>query len=327
MDNAQVDKSKNYVFTWNNPTKSPEELNTFFEGFGATFLVFQKEKGEEGTPHYQGYVEFSRITRWVQINKDLPAGAAIWFARRRGSQKAAIVYCKKADTRLEGPWEFGEPRDTSPGFRTDLNDFRSDVQRGKRLRDLIEDHAPIICKYPRYYGTLRSMHMPVLRADGITVELHVGSTGTGKTRSIMEAYAGNSSFYASPLSGGFWMDGYDGHQIVLLDDFAGAVNKISLTQLLRLLDRYPVQVPVKCAFTWWHPRKIYITTNIHPRDWYKWDRREGQYKALWRRIAVLKVEGQILENGERESYINNHPLESYGLTTPQEWASFNHEKY
>lgn len=33
--------------------------------------------------------------------------------------------------------------------------------------------------------------------------------------------------------------------------------------------------------------KIYITTNIHPRQWYDWSTREQQYPALIRRFTMV----------------------------------------
>ncbi len=77
---------------------------------------------------------------------------------------------------------------------------------------------------------------------------------------------------------------YDGHKVVLLDDFAGASSHMTLTFLLRLLDRYPVMVPTKGSHTWWHPDHIYVTTNILPALWYKWENRGEHYRALARRF-------------------------------------------
>jgi hypothetical protein len=82
-----------------------------------------------------------------------------------------------------------------------------------------------------------------------------------------------------------WFDGYDGHTAALLDDFAGKFSKFSLNNLLRLLDRYKVQFPIKGGYTFFQPRRIFLTTNIHPREWYDWTTREVQYPALSRRIT------------------------------------------
>ena len=46
----------NWVFTINNPTEddNPQRWD------GVRYLVYQKEKGKEGTQHYQGYVVFEK---------------------------------------------------------------------------------------------------------------------------------------------------------------------------------------------------------------------------------------------------------------------------
>lgn len=46
--------AKDWVFTWNNPTKTPEEVMEDFSALKVIYLVFQEEKGESGTKHYQG---------------------------------------------------------------------------------------------------------------------------------------------------------------------------------------------------------------------------------------------------------------------------------
>lgn len=92
-----------------------------------------------------------------------------------------------------------------------------------------------------------------------------------------------------PLSNGtMWHDGYDGHSHVLIDDFAGAASHITLTNFLRLIDPWnPVQVPIKGGFVWWNPDVIYLTTNIWPREWYKWENRVVQYRAIAERFHAV----------------------------------------
>ncbi|KKK43994.1 hypothetical protein LCGC14_3167690 [marine sediment metagenome] len=65
-----------------------------------------------------------------------------------------------------------------------------------------------------------------------------------------------------------------------------------------VLYRYPIMLPVKGSFVWWCPRQIAITTNIHPKDWYNYNGREEQYRALSRRIhQVLTFDVKKEEGG------------------------------
>ncbi len=51
--------------------------------------------------------------------------------------------------------------------------------------------------------------------------------------------------------------------------------------------RYNLFAGVKGGFTWFGPRRIFITTNIHPRFWYDYSTREAQYIALQRRVRKV----------------------------------------
>lgn len=251
------------------------------------YLVYQLERGENGTTHYQGYVEFKKRQTLNGV-KELLGSQTIHVERRRGSAKQASEYCKKADTRVEGSdfYEFGEP--PRQGKRSDLEDFKDAViGERKRKRDLIDDYYGTIARYPKFYETLTSICRPKREAP-LEVILHIGETGLGKTKTVFDRHGEDAELYITPLSNGTpWYDGYDGHKIVLLDDFSGASSHMQLVTLLRLLDRYPVQVPVKGAHTWWLPDKIYVTTNILPKEWYKWEKRGEHYCALARRFTSV----------------------------------------
>ncbi len=273
---------RNVVFTWNNPTGLIE-----FQEEEMQYLVYQEEIGENGTYHFQGYCEFTKQMT-ARRAEDLLGGQA-FMAPRRGTAAQAIAYCKKDDTRIPHtePYEFGEPN--CQGKRIDLEAFKDEVMSGARERDLLDDHFGILARYPRFYGTLTKNNRPRRSAD-LVVTLLYGETGTGKTRAIEDAWGTDPEFYRTPLNNKtIWFDGYDGHTKVLLDDFSGAASHISLCNLLQLLDRYPVQVPTKGGHTWWLPNEVFVTTNLLPSSWYKWEGRGEQYKALARRFSKVLV--------------------------------------
>ncbi len=272
---------RNCVFTWNNPDGEID-----FDEEHMEYLVYQEEIGENGTYHFQGYVEF-KTALVLATAKNLLGGAATHIERRRGTQAQAITYCKKEDTRVPHtePYEFGEKK--SQGKRCDLENFKDDVLSGKRKRDLLEEHFEVLAKYPKFYDTLQQVSMPV-RTTPLQVTLLIGPTGLGKTRMVYDGYVASKELWVCPLSNGTqWYDSYDMHKVVLLDDFAGAASHMSLGCLLRLLDRYPVLAPVKGSHTWWLPDEIFVTTNILPKLWYKWEGRMEQYDALARRFTKV----------------------------------------
>lgn len=126
----------------------------------------------------------------------------------------------------------------------------------------------------------RSFIAPV-RETELEVTILIGKPGTGKTRACYDLFP---DLWAFPIGKELWSDGYAGQPVVLLDDFSG---QMRLVDTLRLLDRYPIQIPRKGGFNWWCPERILITTNLHPKEWYDWSKRADQQIALRRRIHVM----------------------------------------
>jgi len=79
----------------------------------------------------------------------------------------------------------------------------------------------------------------------------------------------------------FW-DGYRDHSSVVIDEFRGAID---IAHLLRWLDRYPVIVEVKGSSVVLKATDIWITSNIHPREWYPGLDPET-FEALMRRLEI-----------------------------------------
>ena len=209
-------KSSFWVYTWNNPNLSPDSHNDSFSSLGCTFHVFQREKGEEGTEHFQGYVELSSARGLTAIKAVNPQ---IHWERRRGTQAQAIDYCSKEESRVEGPWRFGEPRrQNNTGMSAGFPDA---IKEGKRMRQLFDEYPDDMRKYPRYAESLRQVFPPSQRDSAPDVILLIGPPGAGKTRYVRDLNS-TEELYVKPCDRDFWMNGYDLHPAVLLDDFAGA---------------------------------------------------------------------------------------------------------
>ncbi len=260
---------------------------------GVKYVSFQLEKSKKGTLHYQIYIELtrSRHLKWLKAHISKRAR----WKPRKGSPLEASVYCNKEDTRVRGPWILGTIS-KGAGSRTDLVAFRDEIKDGKRKADLWESYPMQMAKYRRMYDDYRRCHMPK-RSKELTVCLLIGKTGLGKTRTVRTTWK-DEGFHDMPISNGtLWFDGYDMHENVLIDDFNGRMSKVRLDTLLRILDRYPLQVPIKSNYVWWMPSAIAITSNFHPRDWYDYTNRMESYHALCRRIHQVLV---FDENGSHE---------------------------
>lgn len=274
-------RAANWFYTWNNPNRDAEEHHASLSAVDPVYHVFQREVGEGGTAHYQGYIELPGPKSLQQLKA---CNSQIHWEKRMGTQAQAIAYCTKDDTRDAGPWTFGTAKSQAKAGCDKA--FVDAVKEGKRLRSVHDDFPDEVRKYPRYYQTLRALYPPPPRMGPPEVVLLIGPPGTGKSRFVRDNCR-LEDLYFKPVDANMWMDGYDLHPDVLLDDFAGASNHIALVNLLQLLDRYLVQVPIKGGFTWWQPDRIFITTNIHPRDWYDWSQRTEQWPALSRRFTKV----------------------------------------
>lgn len=132
-----------------------------------------------------------------------------------------------------------------------------------------------------YYNQLKRIaadHMEPLAIER-TVQVYWGATGSGKSRRAWNE-ASLLAYPKDPRSK-FW-DGYRGQEHVVIDEFRGGID---ISHVLRWLDRYPVIVEVKGSSVVLKATKIWITSNLHPKDWYP-ELDEETKQALLRRMNV-----------------------------------------
>lgn len=272
-------RSKRWCFTLNNPTVvekefiqlSMEELKNGESGsLKLTYLITGKEV--VSTEHLQGYCEVETKASLSSMKSFLKR--AHW-EKAKGSPKQASEYCKK-----DGDFEEAGVLSVGQGFRSDLNDIKDLIVEGKN-EEFIADN--FFSKWVVYRKSFQAYAALKNQERSWSTQVHVfwGKTGTGKTRFVMDQVM-DSDFW-SP--GDYkWFDGYCGQPIVIIDDFRG---EYQLQMLLKLLDRYPMSVPVKGGFTKWAPKKVYITSNIHPDSWYPLADRYS-IAAMFRRFTIVQ---------------------------------------
>lgn len=265
---------KNICFTLNNYTDidiAKLESSDIFD-----YLIYGKEKGKEGTPHLQGYMELSRRTAFNTIKKAL--GDRYHIERRRGPQKKAIEYCKK-----DGDWkELGAK--IVQGSRTDLSELKDmALNSDKSIYDILPHINNMQqLKFAQNLLLLRRQKNTYIKK---TVYWYYGPTGTGKTK---EAFAliGENPYWRSKLDSR-WFDGYSGQEYVLIDDLRA--KNWPYEFMLSLLDGYPLSVPVKGGFVDWIPKIIIITSPYHPEECYNGQiTYHDNIKQLNRRINIIK---------------------------------------
>jgi len=269
-------RSEYWVFTINNPRNDqcPEGWRD------VVWAVWQKERGAEGTEHLQGYAVFKNRKRIDWLKKQ-DAGAH--WEPRKGNHAQAKAYCTKADTRVAGPWQVGEePAEKEQGKRADLLVLKRKLDEGATEAEIASDpdtfpvwakHHKVVARYRMLTGKQRDW--PVF------TQVIWGAPGLGKTR-LARDMAGPAAYWLPRPAGQVaWFDGYIGQDTIVIDEFYGW---LSLDLLCRILDRYPMQVETKGGAFPLTVKKVIITSNVPPAQWYKLP--PERTAALWRRLEM-----------------------------------------
>lgn len=240
---------------------------------GVKFIKGQLECGDGGFRHYQLLVTFAQ-KKTIRQAKSTFGVASAHFEPTRSA--AANDYVWKEDTRIGEPFQFGS-ESFQRNSKTDWDRIRNLASAGE-MGDVPSEI------YIRYYSNLQRIRVDSLQPIPMERSATVfwGPTGTGKSRRAWEE-AGGSAYSKDPRTK-FWC-GYNGQQHVIIDEFRGAID---ISHLLRWLDRYPVRVEVKGSSVPLQATKFWLTSNIHPSEWYPLLDQETE-SALFRRLNILKI--------------------------------------
>lgn len=253
------------------------DIDGAVEAGDCTYLCYGIEVGENGTPHLQGYLERAQMSRLAAIKK-IPGLREAHLEPRFGTQEQAIEYCKKDGKFYEfGKKKADRQKQNDNLMQERLKSVKKKLDEGVKYDEIFESDPVVTVRFDKWIEK-QSMKRKRVRQEDLKVLVYYGKPGTGKTRRAYEQYP---DIYAIPLGKDIWFNGYFEQEEVLIDDFCG---QMQLKDTLRLLDRYPIQVPTKGGFVWWLPNTIIITTNVHPREWYDYSTRKDSEDALKRRI-------------------------------------------
>lgn len=258
------------------------------------YAIWQLEMAGTGQLHYQGYLECSSPQRYSAFRVCGLEGAH--FETRRGSRDSARDYCRKEDSRVDGPYEYGTWTG-GQGTRTDLAAVEALVRAGAGLAEVATQAFGTFVRYHRgIERALALINPPRPRDFKSVVHFFYGPAGCGKSRAARElseqlttsvttehpSYANKPPCWR-PV--GSWFDGYDGQAVLVLDDFAG--NTMAYSVWKNLCDRYPLRVPVKGSFIEFVARHIIITSTRLPQEWWTSDFARVDPAEISRRIEFV----------------------------------------
>lgn len=239
------------------------------------YMCWAQEVGEQGTPHLQGYVAWDN-PRSLNKFKLAISNRLHYESHTNGTAQQNRNYClgmveKKGFKENPTFEEVGEIPEQ--GERTDWKSALTQLDAGNTITSVVQTQPqllPTIRALERY----KQLALQPKHRDVEVIYL-TGDAGTGKTRWAWETYP---DLYSKPE--GQWWDGYSGQTTILLDDYYG---DIPYSQFLKVLDRYPIQVPVKGGFVWAQWERVIITSNMPIDQIYP------MTPALKRRITETRV--------------------------------------
>ena len=281
MNKKIQDRSRRWCFTINNYTE--DDISSLKALDKINFLIAGKEVGEEkGTPHLQGYVEYTNKKSINQVRKEIRGHISI----AQGNKKQNIEYCSKTD---KEPIVIGNSK-TNQGKRTDLTNIREQIktQSIKELTDI----GIINNIQQRKFAEILKADSIEQRTDYPEVIWLCGDSGVGKTLKVFQDNQGKEIHKQSQSNK--WWNGYEGQEVVVLDDIRADFAKYH--ELLTLLDKYPHRVEIKGGYMNFNSPRIYITSPYTPQEMYKG---KEDLTQLMRRIDTL-----IIYKGNKDIEIN-----------------------
>ena len=317
--NGPGPKLTRWCITYNNPQITCEEMDEILQNEDVKGYVFQLEKASTGTQHFQMYIELKKGFYMTGIKK-LLQNNTIHCEKTMGTKKQNITYCTKEEGRIEGPFIGGTclnpEKSGEQGKRTDLENLtRRILDEGMITDEMIEENGALFAKYGKNLKWLNQTNVvnkkkkeemeywkeqaqllkegkPIQGQRQRYIELYFGPTGCGKTTMAKAKVADKNEPLYEKEGINKWWDGYEGEPNVLLDEFKGD-SYGTIEQFNRMTNVGVYQGETKGGHALITADNIYLTTNRHPRHWWKksgdkyTDWSDPRYQAVARRIAIV----------------------------------------
>ncbi len=286
----------------------PKDCNFAMLGKSYNYVacVYQMERcPSSGRLHLQGFIILSRSTRAAGVEKILGGGAHL--DRRLGTRRQAIEYCSKSDTRVSDTVWMGTFPSSEGAVVSDYEYLRKSLEDEEPMSLVAQRHFMLMMKHRSNALWYRNLFINPRRDWKTKVLVFYGVTGSGKSYKARELLP-DAYWVSAPnkSKGPIWWNDYKGQEDVIIDEFQGWID---FPQLLRMCDEYPLQVHVHGTLVPFLAKRIIITSNSHPEQWYNWEKNSTfDYKSLERRLVMIPFLFRYVDEPEDREF-QKHLLE------------------
>lgn len=296
-----TDSNRKWLLTFNNPVEhgyTHEEIKKKLSKIkGQLYWCMCDEIGGK-TQCYHTHLFIYRPSpfKFMQIKKMFPSAHIDYvfgtnqqcrdYIRKEGEYENSE---KKFTNLIDTFEENGECPEETQGKRNDLHNLYQMIKDDFSTYEILEADANYINKLDKIdqvREVLRYEEFKNKRRLDMQVEYWYGEAGVGKSRAVRDMY-GDCNVYCVSSSRNPW-DGYKGQDVVLFDDFRS--DMFGITDLLRWLDVYPLELPCRYRNKQACYTKVYFTSNVPFDSLYKYiqDDDKETWKAFCRRFHCIK---------------------------------------
>lgn len=264
-------QARKWQLTINNPLEKGYTHDKLKELLGqiksCIYWCMSDEKGlQEETYHTHIYICCKNGVRFSTLKKKFD-GAHFEMAKGTSQENREYVLktgkwanTSKEETRVDGTQEeFGECPLERQGQRNDIVDLYDMIKEGKSDYEILEENPQYLLQIEKVEKVRQTVIQEKFKNTFRTLEVSYiwGTTGAGKTRSVMEKYGYENVFRVTDYQHPF--DNYKGQDVLVFEEFRSSAR---VADMLNYLDGYPLELPCRYANKYACYTKVYIITNI-----------------------------------------------------------------
>lgn len=160
----------------------------------------------------------------------------------RGTVKQNVDYCGKAETKVAGPWKFGE-LPVNQGKRTDWEKVKQDALAGMTRAEIVMESPHLAPMAKGIDVLIEAAKSKPATSRTVKVWVLSGPTNTGKTHRAMTAFP-DAYLIRGKYFEGKSFDQYNGELVLILDEWDPY--EWPLTLMNGLMDKW--KCPLQCRF-------------------------------------------------------------------------------